>query len=981
MVHHSYYSLHYGVRSPREIVEAAVQQGDRRLLLADVNTTGGLLEALRLGEEQGLRVIPGVDAREGMQRRYLLLPRDEEGFAEMNRLLSRYWEEGAPWPDRPEMEYCEVVYPWEAAPEGPLAPNEWLGLPPEKTAGLAWTQPGARRQRMVMLYDNDFPQKRAYNAHRLLRAIGQNTLLSKLPAAQQAPARLGLWSEAAAAAAYEGAPDVVRQTETLLARCQVRFEMQNYRQSQNQRYYTGSAAEDRTMIRRLCQEGLEYRFGAEVSTTVQERLENELQVIEQRDFFGYFLINWDIVQYARRRGFFHIGRGSGANSLVAYLLGITDVDPVALDLYFERFINMSRRQPPDFDIDFSWRDRPEITQYIFERFPRAALLGSYTTFKFKALARELGKVLGLPAAEIEQISKPGIQAEQLDDLQRLVLKYGQLIRDFPHHRTVHASGIIIPEKEVHYFGATFLPPKGFRTVHFDMYAAEDVGLYKFDILGQRGLGKIKDAVRLVKERHPEAAALDIHHVAPFYRDEKIKTLLREGRTMACFYVESPAMRGLLKKLRVDNYITLVAASSIIRPGVSQSGMMAEYIHRYRNPERRKYIHPKMGEILAETYGVMVYQEDVLRVAHYFAGLTLEEADVLRRGMSWKFRERNQFDSIKAKFFSNCRERGYPEEVSAEVWRQIESFGNYAFAKGHSASYAVESYQSLYLKAHYPLEYMTAVINNGGGFYSVETYLNEARLHGATVEPPCINRSGWETRLLDTTLILGFQHLKDLEQEAGQALLKERAAHGPYTSLQNLLDRVAISLEQLTLLIRIRALRSLEPDTKKLLWEAHFRLSGEKRSQPVPDLFRAPEQKVEIPELEHDPHEAAVEEIELLGFPLSSPFELVRSLPENTLLARDLPQHIGRKVRLCGYLIHVKNVTTRGDTPRRMQFGCFLDREGQFIDSVHFPPLPQRYPFRGRGIYLLEGRVQEEYDHLTVEASYLERLPYRNFEEI
>ncbi len=776
---------------------------------------------------------------------------------------------------------------------------------------------------------------------------------------------------------------MVENTERILQECNIDFEFKNYQKTQNQSVFTvnGTMADDRELLRKLCKEGLEYRYGNNPDKEVLERVENELKVLEARGYYSYFLINWDIVNYARRNNYFYVGRGSGANSLVAYLLRITDVDPIELDLYFERFMNMSRQQPPDFDVDFSWRDRQDVTRYIFERYPKAGLLGSQTTFQYKAVVRELGKVLGLPGRDIDALSSIRNRPTDLDDMQKLVLKYGQLIQGLPHNMTIHSSGILIPEKEIYHFGATILPPKGFSTTHFNMYSAEDVGLYKFDILGQRGLGKIKDGVTIVKQNQPNAPLADIHNPRPFYHDEKIKAMLREGKTMACFYVESPAMRGLLKKLKGDTYRSLVAASSIIRPGVSKSGMMAEYIRRFRKPELRKYIHPKLGEILEETYGVMVYQEDVLKVAHYFAGLTLEESDILRRGMSWKFKERNRFNEVKDKFFANCKEYGYKDSVATEVWRQIESFGNFAFAKGHSASYAVESYQSLYLKAYYPLEYMVATINNGGGFYGVETYVNEARLHGGIIEAPCINRSGVETNIDGKHIFLGFNQMKELEDRTVLKILEERSRNGHFENLQNLLDRVEISLDQLIILIRINAFRTFNDDKKKLLWEAHFLLGGAKKSMPVNDLFRTKPKEVKLPELEHNPHENAVDEIEILGFPLSSPFELVPNLPENTILADDLPNNIGKEVSICGYLIHVKNLNTRGRVAQHMQFGCFLDIKGNFIDSVHFPQVAAKYRFQGRGVYLLKGKVVEDFDFVSLETTYMERLPYVNFQDV
>jgi DNA polymerase-3 subunit alpha len=987
---HSTFSFTYGTLSPREMLEWAIQSGLSQLALTDINNTAAAIEFVRLAQnepgifEHGVKPILGVDFRNGNEQMYIAIAINNEGFAEINRHLSHHLKGEIPFENEaPPFNHCFVVYPFDKAPAKTLAENEFVGVHPSQLIKLKFSVWKNQTQKLVILHTNSFRHKKDFNTHRLLRAINQNVLLSKLPKTEQGEEKDTYTLPSELESAFAEFPEIIENTRRILQSCSIEFEFKNYQKTQNQSVWTkgGTMADDREKLRSLCREGLKYRYGDHPDKEVLERVENELKVLEGRGYYSYFLINWDIVNYARSQNYFYVGRGSGANSLVAYLLRITDVDPIELDLYFERFMNMSRQQPPDFDVDFSWRDRQDVTRYIFERYPKAALLGSQTTFQYKAVVRELGKVLGLPARDIDALSSIRNRPTDLDDMQRLVLKYGQLIQGLPHNMTIHSSGILIPEKEIYHFGATILPPKGFSTTHFNMYSAEDVGLYKFDILGQRGLGKIKDGVAIVKQNQPQAELADIHNPRPFYHDEKIKAMLREGKTMACFYVESPAMRGLLKKLKGDTYRSLVAASSIIRPGVSKSGMMAEYIRRFRKPELRQYIHPKLGEILEETYGVMVYQEDVLKVAHYFAGLTLEESDILRRGMSWKFKERNRFNEVKDKFFANCKEYGYEDSVATEVWRQIESFGNFAFAKGHSASYAVESYQSLYLKAYYPLEYMVATINNGGGFYGVETYVNEARLHGGIIEAPCINRSDVETCIDGKHIFLGFNLMKELEDKTVIKILKERHKNGQFEDLQNLLDRVEISLEHLILLIRINAFRQFNSDKKKLLWEAHFLLGGAKKSMPVSDLFRTKPKKMTLPELEHNRHENAVDEIEILGFPLSSPFELVPNLPEGTILAEELHNNIGKEVSMCGYLIHVKNLNTRGRVAQHMQFGCFLDIKGNFIDSVHFPQVAAKYRFQGRGVYLLKGKVVEDFDFVSLETTYMERLPYVNFQEV
>jgi DNA polymerase-3 subunit alpha len=471
--------------------------------------------------------------------------------------------------------------------------------------------------KLVLLHPVTFRDKKDFNAHRLLRAIDNNTLLSKLPASEQTSEQEKMLTEAQLLQQYEQYPQLVFNARKIIDSCHISFE---FGSSKNKITFTGSIAEDQLLMRKECDAGLTYRY-KNPDSAIRERLEKELETIFNMGFTSYFLINWDMLRYAQHKGYFYVGRGSGANSLAAYCLKITDVDPIELDLYFERFINPYRVNPPDFDIDFSWKDRDDITRYLFEKYgcSHTALLATYNTFQYNSLIRELGKVVGLPKAEMDELVETKKARHTPDNITQLIFKYSTYLQDFPSHLSIHAGGILISEKPINYYAATSMPPKGYPLTQFSMLEAEDVGLYKFDILSQRGLGHIKDTIEVVKKN--KGIDIDIHQIAAFKEDEKIKQLLRTGKTMGCFYVESPAMRMLLKKLQTDTYLGLVAASSIIRPGVAQSGMMREYILRHRDPKRRAYIHKKIGELMAETYGIMVYQEDVIKVAHYFAGLS------------------------------------------------------------------------------------------------------------------------------------------------------------------------------------------------------------------------------------------------------------------------------------------------------------------------------------------------------------------------
>jgi len=400
-------------------------------------------------------------------------------------------------------------------------------------------------------------------------------------------------------------------------------------------------------------------------------------------------------------------------------------------------------------------------------------------------------------------------------------------------------------------------------------------------------------------------------------------------------------------------------------------MMREYILRTHDPARRKYIHPLMKELMEETFGIMVYQEDVIKVAHHFAGLSLSESDVLRRGMSGKFRSREEFGKIRGRFFNNCKERGYPDAITSEVWRQIESFAGYSFSKGHSASYAVESYQSLYLKAHFPKEFMVGVINNFGGFYRTEFYLHEARMAGAGVHAPCINKSGYTTCIYGDDIYLGFIHLAELEKKTAEDVLAEREQNGCFKSLEDFMKRVKIAVAQLRILIRIGAFRFTGRSKKQLLWDIHILIGSEKKTEPEMELFDTGGRNFILPSLHHGEYDDALDEIEILGFPLCSPFELLREPLNGTLGASDLSHNTGREIELTGYLVTIKYTSTlKHET---MMFATFLDQQGCFFDTTHFPKVVEAFPFRGRGIYRIRGKVDEEFGFCSVVVSSMHKL--------
>ena len=974
---HTYYSLRYGTFSETELLHLAQANHITQLVLTDINNTSAALNFVRKAPEYNVKPILGIDFRNGVNPCFVGIAKNNEGYLELNNFLSRHLHEKKEIPvAAPKFEHAYVVYPFEKVVENNMSiftENEFIGISISDLRRLPFSKILNLKDKLVVQQPVTFRNKGDFNAHRLLRAIDNNCLLSKLDKTEEGSEEEKMFPIQNLAMVFSEYPFILENTERLMNACSISFDFSVDRSPQNQKTYLGSKEEDEVLLEKLCNEGLPYRYEM-VDQNILGRVSKELTLIKSMGFVSYFLLNWDIVSHARKQGFFYVGRGSGANSIVAYLLRITDVDPMELDLYFERFINLYRANPPDFDIDFSHRDRPEMTKYIFNRFKNVALLGTYVTFKERGVIRELGKVFGLPKSEIDLLCEGRLDVSRLDEVARLVLKYGRLIKDMPNYLSIHAGGILISEKPLHYFSATHLPPKGFPTVQFDMVIAEDVGLFKFDILGQRGLAKIREALDIIVYNQPEKKdTFDIHNIKKIKTDGSVNNLVKTAQCMGCFYVESPAMRMLLKKLEVDNYLGLVAASSIIRPGVAKSGMMREYILRHRNPGRtEEKAHPVLLSIMPETYGVMVYQEDVIKVAHHFADLDLGEADVLRRGMSGKFRSREEFQKVKDKFIDNCRRKGESDEVIFEIWEQIASFAGYAFAKGHSASYAVESYQTLFLRAYFPLEYMVAVLNNGGGFYRPEFYVHEIRMLGGTVHPPCVNRSHYENVIYGTDVFIGFGFLRELESRVVERILKERTGNGLFLSLEDFLDRVLISVEQVDVLIRINAFRFTTVNKHELLWKAYFFLSKGKKIDH-PKLFPPKHQDFKIPELYTTHLEMAFTQLELLGFCLCSPFELLAEPPKNNKGSKDLEKYLNRHIDIYGYLITVKH--TRTHTGKPMHFATLVDQHGQVFDTVLFPPVAAKYNFRGKGIYRFYGKVVSEFGFLSIEVIKMQKQDY------
>ncbi len=575
---HSYFSLCYGTLPVERLVAEASRMGVRAMALTDINNSTGILDFVRECTQAGIKPLAGIEFRNEQQLMYTGIARNNEGFYELNDFLSHHLIGKKPFPGMPPfLPNAWFVFPFGSRKLEQLSENEFLGVRTGDLNRLRILHARGDYRKMVAWSPVTFGSVDDFSLHRHLRAIDNNILLSMLTGSMLASNDERFIAEPKFLEMYADFPELLQNGRRILDESSIGFEFGSIK---NKQTFTGSRNDDRVLLEKLALDGLKYRYGNDGDA--RERVRHELEIIDRLGFSAYFLITWDIIRYSMSRGFYHVGRGSGANSVVAYCLRITDVDPIELNLYFERFINPKRSSPPDFDIDFSWKERDEVQDYIFKRYgPKyTALLGTITTFQGRSTLRELGKVYGLPKNEIDILVNEPENNLNENELTRRMFRIGSLMDNFPNSRSIHAGGILISEKPINYYTALDMPPKGFQTTQWDMYVAESIGFEKIDILSQRGIGHIRESVEIIRKNRNQE--VDIHRVQDFKTDEQVKKQLKSGETIGCFYVESPAMRGLLKKLRCDNYISLVAASSIIRPGVAKSGMMREYIRRFHH---------------------------------------------------------------------------------------------------------------------------------------------------------------------------------------------------------------------------------------------------------------------------------------------------------------------------------------------------------------------------------------------------------------
>jgi len=994
----SHYSLMWGTASIRDLCRAANRLGYRRFALTDTNNLYALMTFLTICKREGVSPIVGAELTSiDDKKRAVCLVETEQGYRNLCRLITRRHMNSAfdlesamishagglkvltQYPDLLITWYGAGVTVGAAMPRTPLPPHHRLRQTARRLGVPVIATPG-----------NFFIRPEGFRIHRLLRAVAKNTGLSRLKPGDIAPADAWLASADTYCRRFAISPDAIKATH----------------QFAESLIFTGpkfgtvlppwkdpNGRKAIACLREVAYDGARDRYGRELPEPIVDRLEQELRVIADMDFTGYFLIVRDIVKRSPRI----CGRGSAAASLVAYCLKITNVCPVKNNLYFERFLNPGRTDPPDIDIDFAWDERDDVLNSVLKQFQgHAAMVANHVCFQPRMAVRETAKVYGLSDTEIGNVTKrlpwhwraetydsdlltwlsqrPEAKALNFPEPWPEILHLAQQLIGTPRHLSVHPGGIVITPDPIDTYVPIEKAPKGIPIIQWEKDSAESAGLVKIDLLGNRSLGVIRDAVKNMAENRVPFRET---HWEP-EDDFATQHTVSQGRTMGCFYIESPAMRLLQQKSGVGDFAHLVIHSSIIRPAANE--FIQEYLRRLHGGQWDP-IHPLLTDVLGETFGIMVYQEDVSRAAVSLAGFSHAEADHLRKVLSKKDRE-YALGNFRNRFFDGARSRRVPEAKITEIWNMMMSFDGYSFCKPHSASYARVSFQAAYLKTHHPAEFMSAVISNGGGFYSPFAYVSEARRLGLSILPPNVMKSKIRWTGKNNAIRVGLLNIKGLATQTQTRIVAERRKK-PFQGLREFFVRIQPEDDEAKALIRSGALDSICPDAGRtvMMWELADWQRSRSRSGKNIKLFdnRPPDAPPPLPP-ESEPDRLR-REFSVLGFLCNRhPMSLYRTAlcHARTVRAVDLPHHIGKRVRLGVWIVTGKVVHTKhGDL---MEFLTFEDETG-IVETTFFPQAYRRFchMIDREHPYLLTGKVDQNWGAVTLTVENVE--PLKQFQAV
>ena len=772
--------------------------------------------------------------------------------------------------------------------------------------------------------------------------------------------------------------EALKNTVAIADRCNFDF---TFGRSRVPRYPVPEGHTEESYLRELCFDGVKKRY-SKVTQEIQDRLNYELDVIQKMGYCGYFLIVWDFIHFARQSGIYvGPGRGSAPGSLVAYSLGITSLDPLKYGLIFERFLNPERVSMPDIDVDFCYERRQDVIDYVTRKYgeDRVAQIITFGTMAARAAVRDVGRALALPYAEVDRIAKlvPAELNITIDkaletapDLKvlydsnervRTLIDMARGVEGMPRHASVHAAGVVISDIPLMEHVPLYRGSDGVITTQYPMSDLESLGVLKMDFLGLRTLTMIGNAVKIVEATTHEK--LDMSNLP--LNDSKVYEMLCKGDSMGVFQLESSLFRNLLREVKPQSFEDLIAILALGRPG--PMNCISDFVKQKHGEIEIKYPHPKVEPILKETYGIMLYQEQVMMVANYLAGFSMGEADLMRRAMGKKKPE--VLAGLRTRFVEGSVKGGVPEKTANEIFDLMEYFAGYGFNKSHSAAYALISYQTAYLKAHYPVEFMAALLTSvSGNTDKVAFYIDECRRKGIEVLPPDVNESLTDFTVVGGGIRFGLAAVKNVGRSAVEAIIKARKEHKRFTNLMDFCEKVDTSVVTKKVtesLIRCGAFDSLGHRRSQLLaildtaydmaqsgrrkkngGQASFFDLFEEKSEfasydiPLPDID-------EFPERERLAMEKELLGLYITGHPLMPVADQIRELA--TVTCATLP-HLpdGTDVTIGGMVTAIKKITTKNG--QQMAFVEVEDLYGS-VEVIVFPKTYEKY-----SSFLSEDRV-------------------------
>ena len=1014
---HSNFSLLFGGSTPEDLARACGEMGMDALALTDRDGLYGAVPFFESAESAGIKPIIGcdlpvspspADRGQGARCRVVLIARDHAGYRNLCCAVTEHHLGDGPLTCEKLSRHSEGLFA--------ICPEPRLLEPLRSTFGESlyaelantgtpashrraeWQVEAARRLGIPCVASNRvaFASGDGYALHRVLCAIRLTCPVTRVPAGGSADPECYLKPPAEmkrlfSAPPYNRAPEALASTREIADACEFRFRLGG------RLFPVPDLPPGETPfshLTKLCFSGTARLYRPLTSPALQ-RLHYELDTVERLGFTPYFLVAYDIASFCRERGIPAAGRGSAAGSMVAYVLGITYIDPLEHDLYFERFLSPASEDPPDIDLDVSWRRRDEVLSYIYRRFgaDRVAMICTYATMKARMSVRDVARAMGLPPEEVDAFAGrlPHCRAGQIEaaagaipscrDLPldrepyRGILDICDKLDGFPRHLSIHVGGVVIADRPLTHLVPLQRATKGLVITQYDMGPIKRLGLIKIDILGQKGLSVIEDTAALAGEARGERLEPDEFP----RRDPDTFRLLAEGRTLGVFQIESPGMRSLLQAMKPESIEDLTLSIALIRPGASGSGMKELFLLRRAGGEPVTYLHPDLEPILSESLGTFTYQEQVMRAAVALAGFTPAEADSLRRAMT-RERSGERMEALRSRFLEGAAGRGVPEAVACALFESLAKFSGYGFPKAHAATYGEFAYQAAYLKAHFPAEFMAAVLANEAGFYHHSVYVEEAKRLGVRVALPDINRSRGDFHVVDGTLYFGLGRVKGVSRRTVDSILDARSDF-PFTSLSDFLGRVEAAEGEVSSLIKCGAFDPLENTRPELLWklamlypEARERRKGQ--SPPLPLGMAKVSPPRALPRLpDYSPAQKLKMELTFLEAGVSAhPLEILvpGELARSEVSSADLGEHLGETVSLVGWMIAQRRAVTR--KREYMQFLTLEDLTGTFEVTV-FPGEYQRLGglLGSSRVLRVTGRISDRGGGVSLIATDLEPL--------